>query len=287
MRWGSRFLAAILPVLLLPACSLPSREGPPAPVVQVTPRSSSSATTRPAESEPAPKPAEPPKPEKPRTQVYAYQDPAAPPEPEPVRPEQTAQSSEPPASEPPRTAAQAPAASADKPKTEAPAQASPPPRQTAAKTEPPKPKPKPEPPIMPPPSSEAPTPPTQVARAEPAPAPVPASNLAAPTLPPAAQALANQAEQQRQSGDYTGAAASLERSLRIAPREAYLWNRLARVRMEQGQTVQAGNLASRSNDLAGSNGDVKRDNWRMIAEAKRRAGDADGASDAERRANAQ
>jgi Tfp pilus assembly protein PilF len=113
-----------------------------------------------------------------------------------------------------------------------------------------------------------------------------ASSVSAPTLPAAAQALASQAEQQRQTGDYTGAAASLERSLRISPREPYLWNRLARVRMEQGQTAQAGNLAARANDLAGKNGDVKKDNWRIIAEAKRRAGDTTGASEAEKRAGA-
>jgi Flp pilus assembly protein TadD len=109
--------------------------------------------------------------------------------------------------------------------------------------------------------------------------------MAVPGLPPAADALARQAEQQRQSGDYAGAAASLERSLRIAPREAYLWNRLARVRLEQGQAGQAGNLAARSNDLAGDTPTIKQDNWRIIAESKRRAGDVAGAGDAERRAS--
>jgi Flp pilus assembly protein TadD len=105
-----------------------------------------------------------------------------------------------------------------------------------------------------------------------------------PGLPPAAGTLASQAEQQRQTGDYAGAAATLERSLRIAPREAYLWNRLARVRMEQGLSAQAGQLASRSNDLAGAQSTIKQDNWRIIAESRRRAGDSTGAGDAERRA---
>jgi Tfp pilus assembly protein PilF len=135
----------------------------------------------------------------------------------------------------------------------------------------------PTPPRVAPPAPEQPT----VKAAPPAPAAPP---IAAPSLPPAAQALASQAEQQRQSGDYAGAAASLERSLRIAPREAYLWNRLARIRMEQGQGSQAGNLAARSNDLAGANAVVKKDNWRIIAESKRRAGDTSGAAEADRRA---
>ncbi|MFD2110350.1 tetratricopeptide repeat protein [Thiorhodococcus fuscus] len=284
-----RVLSILFPTLILAACALPSREGPPAPVVQVTPRSAAPSTAKPAQPAPEPKPAEPPKPVQKETQVYAYRDPGAPPEPaQSEPPAQSAQGAAPSSptvavSEPPRTA---PPASASNPSATA-SKAAPesaPVKSAAAKAEPPKPKSKP--PIMPQPSSEAPTPPMQVATAEPASAPLPASNVAAPSLAPAARALADQAEQQRQAGDYAGAAASLERSLRIAPREAYLWNRLARVRMEQGQAVQAGNLASRSNDLAGGDSDVKRDNWRMIAEAKRRAGDAAGASAAEQRANA-
>jgi Tfp pilus assembly protein PilF len=140
--------------------------------------------------------------------------------------------------------------------------------------------------VAPPTPSTQPQPPTQVATAPaPAPAaPAPSDKPLVPGLPPAANALARQAEQQRQTGDYAGAAASLERSLRIAPREAYLWNRLARVRMEQGLSAQAGQLAGRSNDLAGGQSGIKKDNWRIIAEARRRAGDTAGAGEAERRA---
>lgn len=115
-------------------------------------------------------------------------------------------------------------------------------------------------------------------------APASPAESSIPGLTPAANSLARQAEQQRQTGDYAGAAATLERSLRIAPREAYLWNRLARVRMEQGLAAQAGQLAARSNDYAGGESAVKNDNWRIIAEAKRRAGDAAGAGEAEKRA---
>ncbi|WP_295459061.1 tetratricopeptide repeat protein, partial [uncultured Thiodictyon sp.] len=113
--------------------------------------------------------------------------------------------------------------------------------------------------------------------------PSPAESVVA-GLAPAADGLARQAEQQRQTGDYAGAAATLERSLRIAPREPYLWNRLARVRMEQGLTAQAGQLAARSNDYAGGQASLKKDNWRIIAEAKRRTGDVAGATEAEKRA---
>jgi hypothetical protein len=54
--------------------------------------------------------------------------------------------------------------------------------------------------------------------------------------------------------------------------------------MEQGLAAQAGQLAARSNDLAGSQTTIKRDNWRIIAESRRRAGDVAGAGEAEKRA---
>jgi tetratricopeptide (TPR) repeat protein len=107
---------------------------------------------------------------------------------------------------------------------------------------------------------------------------------ATPTLPPAADGLARQAEQQRQAGDFVGAAATLERALRIQPQEAYLWNRLARVRMEQGSYAQAGNLAKRSNALAKDKPQLKQDNWDIIAVSRRAAGDAAGAMEAEQKA---
>lgn len=106
----------------------------------------------------------------------------------------------------------------------------------------------------------------------------------APALSPATDGLARQAEQQRQMGDYVGAAATLERALRIQPQEAYLWNRLARVRMEQGSHTQAGNLAARSNALAKDQPELKRDNWSIIAVSKRVAGDAEAAAAAEQKA---
>jgi Tfp pilus assembly protein PilF len=103
-------------------------------------------------------------------------------------------------------------------------------------------------------------------------------------MPPAVDALTRRADQQRQGGDYAGAAATLERALRIQPQEAYLWNRLARVRMEQGLLNDAKNFASRSNALAGDRNQLKRNNWDIIATAKRQTGDVAGAAEAERRA---
>jgi len=105
-----------------------------------------------------------------------------------------------------------------------------------------------------------------------------------PTLSPAADSLIKKAEQERQARDYVGAAATLERALGIQPQEPYIWNRLARVRMEQGLYAQAGTLALRSNALAGDQSALKQDNWRMIAAARRAVGDTAGAAEAERKA---
>ena len=106
---------------------------------------------------------------------------------------------------------------------------------------------------------------------------------AVPQTPPV-QTLLSQAYQQRASDDLAGAAATLERALRIEPRNALLWNRLADVRLQQGQYAQAGNLAARSNALAGDQVGLKQDNWRIIAVTRHQRGDSAGAEQAAERA---
>ena len=84
----------------------------------------------------------------------------------------------------------------------------------------------------------------------------------------AVRTLLQQAELQRSSGDLTGAAATLERALRIEPQSAYVWNRLAHVRAEQGQAGLAGELAAKSNAFVGTDETLRRDNDNLIARAK-------------------
>jgi len=86
------------------------------------------------------------------------------------------------------------------------------------------------------------------------------------------QALLKQAEAQRAAGDLVSAAATLERGMRIEPRNPFLWNRLARIRLQQGQFGQADSLAAKSNTLAGNLPALMGDNQRIIAEARRKAG---------------
>jgi predicted Zn-dependent protease len=104
------------------------------------------------------------------------------------------------------------------------------------------------------------------------------------TSSPAVVALLGQAENQANSGDLDAAAASLERAIRIEPRNPLLWYHLATVRLAQQQAAQAEQLAVKSNSLAAGNRLQQSRNWRLIARARDALGDASGARAAERRA---
>lgn len=109
--------------------------------------------------------------------------------------------------------------------------------------------------------------------------------IARPAPAKAVQVLTRRAEEQARSGDRVAAAASLERALRIEPRNATLWNRLARVRADQGRYAMAEELARKSISLTRAyDRDLKRNNWELIASARRAQGNLAGARDAERQA---
>ncbi len=121
-------------------------------------------------------------------------------------------------------------------------------------------------------------------RAEPLPettAPQMITEDAAPAPNSAVVALLDNADQQSKSGRLDAAAAALERALRLEPRNAEVWSRLAEIRLQQGQLDQAASLAAKSNNLAGNNVSVLRRNWKIIAQARSRKGDLKGASEAQ------
>jgi len=72
----------------------------------------------------------------------------------------------------------------------------------------------------------------------------------------------------------------MERAIRLAPRNARLWQELARVRLKQGDFVQAENVALRSNSLNRGDASLRVANWDIIAQARAARGDAAGASSA-------
>ncbi len=107
---------------------------------------------------------------------------------------------------------------------------------------------------------------------------------ARPAAPPAVLALMKEADINAASGSYDNAASSLERAIRIQPRSALLWQKLAEVRLQQHQPGLAEDLAKKSNVLAKGNKDLIHKNWVIIADARRQKGDAEGAADAEAKA---
>ena len=102
--------------------------------------------------------------------------------------------------------------------------------------------------------------------------------------PPAVVALLDHAEAQANSGDLDAAAVTLERAIRIDSRNPILWHHLAQVRLAEGESVQAEQLATKSNSLAAGNYALQARNWQLIGEARRNRGDENGARAAERQA---
>src|SRR6266853_1586199 len=110
----------------------------------------------------------------------------------------------------------------------------------------------------------------------PVPAPLPESS-AARTENLAIAGLLDGARADAAAGRLANAAASLERALRIEPRNPRLWHELARLRLKQGDYAQAESTAARSNSWAGSDNALRAENWRLIAHAREARGDAEGA----------
>ena len=98
-------------------------------------------------------------------------------------------------------------------------------------------------------------------------------------------ALLDSADKYVKSNQLDKAGASLERALRIEPRNAGIWHDLAQIRLHQGQYQQAESLASKSSNLAGGNRALQSRNWKLIASARKAAGNVAGAEEAEARAS--
>ncbi|MCR4302514.1 MAG: tetratricopeptide repeat protein [Sulfuricaulis sp.] len=90
-------------------------------------------------------------------------------------------------------------------------------------------------------------------------------------------ALVDSARNDIASGKPDAAVGTLERALRIEPRNPLLWQELARLRLQQGQYQQAEGLAARSNGWAGNDKPLRAENWRVIGEARLKRGDHAGA----------
>lgn len=116
---------------------------------------------------------------------------------------------------------------------------------------------------------------------DPEPDPDPPEAVATP-LSPALLALLDRAAEATAAGDLDDAAAAVERALRLAPEEPELWYRLAEVRFAQGDWAGAEAMALRAIDRDRA-GVWRRASWQLIAEARLRAGDREGARETEAR----
>jgi predicted Zn-dependent protease len=129
--------------------------------------------------------------------------------------------------------------------------------------------------------ASAPGPAPSPAPPAPSPEPVPeAASKPAPTENVAVAGLMQSARADSAAGRLANAAATLERALRLEPRNPRLWQELARVRIKQREYAQAESVASRSNTWAGTDNALRAENWRLIAQAREAQGNADGARQA-------
>ena len=106
----------------------------------------------------------------------------------------------------------------------------------------------------------------------------------APALPVshnnAVVALVDSARSDNTNGRLDVSAATLERALRIEPRNPGLWHELAKTRLQQGLATQAISLAAKSNGWSGDNKTLRVANWKLIGEARTQLGDYPGAQTA-------
>lgn len=102
-----------------------------------------------------------------------------------------------------------------------------------------------------------------------------------PASHPAVVSLLTLAAAQRDAGQLEAAVATVERALRIEERNPSLWNRLAALRLEQGDAAQAESLARKALSLAAADPAIRAESWRLIAAARGARGDAAGAEAAQ------
>lgn len=104
------------------------------------------------------------------------------------------------------------------------------------------------------------------------------SGAAAPVI-----SLVKAARASLAAGRTDQAGASLERALRIEPRNAWVWQGLASVHLVTQQAEQAESEAKKSISLGKRNPYLDVENWRLLAEARKLRGDAAGAAQAQAR----
>lgn len=104
-------------------------------------------------------------------------------------------------------------------------------------------------------------------------------------LTPAVGALVSAADQNSQAGDLDTAAASIERAIRIEPRNATLFYKLALLKLKQSKPRLAEDLAKKSALLASTDNTLKKHCWLLIAHVREIQQDFTGAKEAREKAD--
>ena len=100
----------------------------------------------------------------------------------------------------------------------------------------------------------------------------------------AVSSLLKQARADREAGRVQQAQASLDRALRIEPRNYFVWSYMGQTYLAQQNYAQAVTAAQKSNSLARGNVYVELENYRVISAARDASGDSAGALTARARA---
>lgn len=131
-----------------------------------------------------------------------------------------------------------------------------------------------EPAPSPPPPQPAPAPPPRETPV-PVPVPTPPPPVVEPAPPPppppsatATAALLAQSRAQAAAGNFPLATATLERALRIDPRDGRLWLELGRLKLRQGDRAQARSMGQRALTLAGADQALQAECEKLIAAAQ-------------------
>jgi predicted Zn-dependent protease len=94
---------------------------------------------------------------------------------------------------------------------------------------------------------------------------------------PAVVALLDDSDKYATTGKKQEAVASIERALRIEPKNPLLWHKLGQLRLQESNWDQAIAMAKKSSVLAPGNRLLRSENWMLIARAKEGQGDTAGA----------
>jgi Flp pilus assembly protein TadD len=90
----------------------------------------------------------------------------------------------------------------------------------------------------------------------------------APPISAASRTLLTESRGHQAAGRYPQAAASIERALRIEPRQPALWLELGTIRLKEGNNAQAESMARKALSLANGDASIEARAGQLISRAR-------------------